>query len=97
MNGDPGECNSGTIDTVNNLIIGTTSGGLPFGDPTVKLRNAAGTSKYRLELDTNLHNMGPIAHPHGAMNDNMPMPANDNPVMLAGVAPISFDLRSKGR
>jgi hypothetical protein len=32
-----------------------------------------------------------------AMNDNMAPPANDNPVTLGGAAPISFDLRSKGR
>jgi hypothetical protein len=89
--GDPAECDTSTIDKDNALTYGTTGAGQPFGC-CVTLRNAAPTANWRLELDTNMHNMGPIDHPH-SMNDNMPMPANEN-TRLANVVPINFNLRA---
>jgi hypothetical protein len=94
LNGDPAECDTSTIDSTNALqIAGTTSGGVPFGDPNVHYANAVGTTKWRLEPGLTGLNVI-IQHDH-TMNDNMPMPANDT--QLAGVAPISFNLRKAGR
>lgn len=92
--GDPAECDTSTIDSSNGLqISGTTSGGLPFGNPSNILRNAAVTARYRLETGQTGNFV--IQHNH-TMNDNMPMPANDNETQLANAAPIHFDLRRIG-
>jgi hypothetical protein len=100
LTSDPGECDVSTIDSTTALqISGTTSGGLPFGNPSVSY---TGTARYVPVVagstgNAHLHHGIPCttSTPCQSMNDNMPMPANDN--QLAGVAPVSFDLRRVGR
>jgi hypothetical protein len=100
LTSDPGECDTSTIDSTTALqVSGTTSGGLPFGNPSVSY---TGTARY-VPVVAGSTGAGHLHHgipcttstPCQSMNDNMPMPANDN--QLAGVAPVSFDLRRVGR
>jgi hypothetical protein len=88
---DPHQCDSSAIDDTTSLLTGS----LPAA-PTGRVPQVQGGPADRVDVSTQ-HN-GPVTvHVHGAMNDNMPMPANDNQTKLANVAPISFDLRRAGR
>jgi hypothetical protein len=101
MASDPAECDTSTIDSTTALQInGTTSTGLPFGSPGVNY----GTGSNRFVAvpagstgNAHLHHGQPcnVTPCQTMMNDNMPMPANDNQTQLAGVASISFGLKGR--
>lgn len=95
MASDPHECGFGRISSTKQLWVTEASPDGSQPSPVVTLSpDQSGTNRY-FPL-TGATGDFTIQHPH-SMNDNIPMPANDNQTQLAGAAPVSFNLRSGSR
>lgn len=105
LTGNGHECGYGRISLTENLWVNEASPDGSQPNPLVVLSpDQTGTNRYFPIVpgatgNGHLHHGKPCtqASPCQSMNDNMAPAANDNPIVLAGAAPISFDLRSKGR
>jgi hypothetical protein len=87
--GDRHECGTGRITSTENLFTSAPPAGNPLSpNPLVGAPDHSGVGRYiKPSVGTPIPG---VVHQGGmSMNDNMPMPANDQ---LAGAQPVTFDL-----